>query len=119
MIRRTAGALCAASVLMALAAPAMGQDETVELTMLGDVNDQLTAEMWTGLFDRFTAEHPNIHVTLVPTPSGEREDRAKTLLASGDFPDVQFPLPTVTFKDELLPFDLNRSEEHTSELQSH
>ena len=39
MIRRTAGALCAASVLMALAAPAMGQDETVELTMLGDVND--------------------------------------------------------------------------------
>ena len=97
-----AGALCAS-----LAGPVVAQDpaEPVQLTMLADVNDQLTADLWNGLFARFTEQHPNITVTLVPTPSGEREDRAKTLLASGDFPDVQFPLPTVTFKDELLPFD--------------
>lgn len=84
---------------------ASGTSEPVALTMLADVNDQITAETWEGLFAAFTAEHPNITVTLVPTPSGEREDRAKTLLASGSFPDVHFPLPTVTFKDELLPFD--------------
>ncbi|MCY7418441.1 MAG: extracellular solute-binding protein [Chloroflexi bacterium] len=84
--------------------------EPVQLTMLADVNDQLTAELWNGLFARFTEAHPNVTVSLVPTPSGEREDRAKTLLQSGDFPDVQFPLPTVTFKDELLPFDLNDPE---------
>lgn len=105
------GALAGAGLLLAVTVGgAAAQDEQVELTMLADVNDQLTAELWTGLFDRFTAEHPNIRVTLIPTPSGEREDRAKTLLASGDFPDVHFPLPTVTFKDELLPFDLEDPE---------
>src|SRR5437763_26410 len=97
--------LGAGAVVVATSGGSVAQDK-VQLTMLADVNDQLTAELWTGLFDEFTKEHPNITVTLVPTPSGEREDRAKTLLASGDFPDVQFPLPTVTFKDELLPFDL-------------
>jgi ABC-type glycerol-3-phosphate transport system substrate-binding protein len=75
--------------------------------MLADVNDQLTAEMWTDLFARFTEANPNITVTLVPTGSGEREQRAQTLLASGDFPDVHFPLPTVTFKDELMPFAMD------------
>lgn len=79
--------------------------EAVELTMLADVNDQITAEAWQTLFTAFTEAHPNITVTLVPTPAGEREDRAKTLLASGSFPDVHFALPTVTFKDELLAFD--------------
>ncbi len=82
----------------------------VELTMLADVNDQLTAELWTGLLDRFHEEYPQITVRLVPTGSGEREQRAQTLLASGDFPDVHFPLPTVTFKEELMPFDLDDPE---------
>lgn len=85
--------------------PSMPAGDPVELTMLADVNDQITAAAWQDLFTKFTAEHPNITVTLVPTPAGEREDRAKTLLASGSFPDVHFPLPTVTFKDELLAFD--------------
>lgn len=85
--------------------PSAAAGEPVQLSFLADVNDQITAEKWTELLDLFTQEHPNITVGLVPTPSGEREDRAKTLLASGNFPDVHFPLPTVTFKDELLPFD--------------
>ena len=105
-MRSRIGVVAAAGMLVLALSPAtLAQDEQVELTMLADVNDQLTAELWTGLFERFTEEHPDIRVTLVPTPSGDREDRAKTLLASGDFPDVHFPLPTVTFKDELLPFD--------------
>lgn len=108
--RRLTATLGAGALLVATSAGTVAQEEPVQLTMLADINDQLTAELWTGLFDRFTAEHPGITVSLVPTPSGEREDRAKTLLASGDFPDVHFPLPTVTFKDELLPFDLDDPE---------
>jgi ABC-type glycerol-3-phosphate transport system substrate-binding protein len=107
---KLAATLGAGVIVLAGAVGTAAQEEPVELTMLADVNDQLTAELWTGLFDRFTEEHPNITVSLVPTPSGDRETRARTLLASGDFPDVHFPLPTVTFKDELLPFDLEDPE---------
>jgi len=106
MRTRLLGVVGAGAVLLAVSGGAIqAQADPVQLTMLGDVNDQVTAELWAGLFDAFHQEHPDISVTLVPTASGDRETTAKTLLASGDFPDVQFPLPTVTFKDQLLPFD--------------
>jgi ABC-type glycerol-3-phosphate transport system substrate-binding protein len=86
-------------------ASATAPAEKVELTLLADVSDQQPTTLWQGLFDKFTAKYPNITVKLVPTSPGSREQTAKTLLATGNFPDVQFSLPPATFKDEMLPFD--------------
>lgn len=78
-----------------------------ELTLQVDAFEGgVTQEVWKKWTDRFTALHPGVNVKiLIPPAAGERDNYAATLLTTGNFPDVAWPLAQTKFKDELLPFD--------------
>jgi ABC-type glycerol-3-phosphate transport system substrate-binding protein len=108
MIRHVSrpGALLVAGVLAASVPALAAAQEPVTITFYGDTTDAQSPEWWQSIFDRFEAQEPGIDVQLISPPSpGERDTYAKTLIASGDFPDVSQNLTLNTFKEVLQPFD--------------
>lgn len=64
-----------------------GGDETT-ITFMPVVSDNLSEELWSEIISGFEEENPNITVELVSPAGQEYVAYARTLLASGNFPDV-------------------------------
>jgi ABC-type glycerol-3-phosphate transport system substrate-binding protein len=90
----------------AVAGQSDGEVGPAEISFMVDNEGAQTNEFWQGLIDRFNELHPDVSVTLVNPPSpGERDDYAKTLLASETFPDVAYLLNVTQFVDALAEWD--------------
>ena len=66
------------------------QTETIELVYQAHITPNLTAEYYDEMIRLFESEHPGVKVTRIQAPAseGSNDNYLKTLLASGDFPDV-------------------------------
>ncbi|WP_309119893.1 extracellular solute-binding protein [Paenibacillus sp.] len=75
-----------------------GKKEPVEITFLSLITPNLTEEFWDKWIGYFEEQHPDIKVKRIQAPSleGLNDNYAKTLLASGDFPDV---LSNISYQD--------------------
>ncbi len=73
-------------------------EEQVEITFLSLITPNLTEEFWDEWIGKFEEQNPNIKVNRIQAPSleGMNDNYAKTLLASGDFPDV---LSNISYQD--------------------
>ncbi|MFB9277624.1 ABC transporter substrate-binding protein [Cohnella cellulosilytica] len=67
-----------------------GNAENVEIVFQSWITPNLTAEYYDGLIERFESANPGIKVKRIQPPAneGSPDSYLKTLLASGDFPDV-------------------------------
>lgn len=74
------------------------EDETVEITYLSMVTPNLDDEFWDSVVQRFEDDYPHIKVNRIQAPAmeGSNDNYGKTLLASGDFPDV---ISNISVKD--------------------
>src|ERR1700745_1369117 len=79
----------------ASAAPRQHRD-TVTITWMMFETSNLPLSYWQDIVNRFQAANPGITVTLLPSPTTDRDAYAKQLLASGQFPDV---LQSITLQD--------------------
>jgi len=84
-----------ASALTATAATNRHRD-TVNITWMMFETSNLPLSYWQDIVNRFEAKNPGITVTLLPSPTTDRDAYAKQLLASGQFPDV---LQSITLQD--------------------
>jgi ABC-type glycerol-3-phosphate transport system substrate-binding protein len=73
------------------------KDKT-EITFLSLITPNLKAEFWDKWIGEFETKNPDIKVKRIQAPSleGLNDNYAKTLLASGDFPDV---LSNISYQD--------------------
>ncbi|XID92202.1 ABC transporter substrate-binding protein [Paenibacillaceae bacterium WGS1546] len=76
--------------------PASG--EPVEISFLSLITTNLTEEFWDKWIADFESKNPDIKVRRIQAPSleGLNDNYAKTLLTSGDFPDV---LSNISYQD--------------------
>lgn len=75
-----------------------GSEEPVEITFLSLITPNLNEDFWNETIGRFEERNPGIKVNRIQAPSleGLNDNYAKTLLASGDFPDV---LSNISYQD--------------------
>lgn len=75
-----------------------GADEPVEITFLSLITPNMTEEFWDEWIGVFEEQNPDIKVKRIQAPSleGLNDNYAKTLLTSGDFPDV---LSNISYQD--------------------
>lgn len=93
--------------------PESGQEtageEEVNIQFLANETPILTRDFWQVVVDRYTAEHPNVHIELIFQPSSNItvREHAKTLLSTGQFPDVMVMATPSDFvpSGALLPFE--------------
>src|SRR5258708_3645457 len=83
------------SALTATAATNRHRDN-VNITWMMFETSNLPLSYWQDIVNRFEAKNPGITVTLLPSPTTDRDAYAKQLLASGQFPDV---LQSITLQD--------------------
>ena len=83
------------SALTATAATNRHRDN-VNITWMMFETSNLPLSYWQDIVNRFQAANPGITVTLLPSPTTDRDAYAKQLLASGQFPDV---LQSITLQD--------------------
>jgi ABC-type glycerol-3-phosphate transport system substrate-binding protein len=70
--------------------------DSVNITWMMFTTPNLPMSYWQDVVNRFEAANPGITVTLLPSPTTDRDAYAKQLLASGQFPDV---LQSITLQD--------------------
>lgn len=75
--------------------------KSVEIVFQSWVTPNLTAEFYDGLIKKFETANPDIKVKRIQPPGneGSADNYLKTLLASGDFPDVVQNVTTKLFVD--------------------
>ena len=83
------------SALTATAATNRHRDN-VNITWMMFETSNLPLSYWQDIVNRFEAANPGTTVTLLPSPTTDRDAYAKQLLASGQFPDV---LQSITLQD--------------------
>lgn len=71
----------------------------VEITWGSFLTNNLTKDVWSGVISAFEAKNPGIKVNVIYPPASENEGNTyyKTLLASGEFPDVVSNIQTADF----------------------
>src|SRR5712691_3509571 len=90
-------ALAAACVSALTAAAATNRHrDSVNITWMMFETSNLPLSYWQDIVNRFESANPGITVTLLPSPTTDRDAYAKQLLASGQFPDV---LQSITLQD--------------------
>lgn len=83
-----------------------GQEEETTITFMPVVSDNLSEELWSEVISGFEDENPNITVELVSPAGQEYTAYAKTLLASGNLPDVLLAQnPDLAQQGALQPLD--------------
>ncbi|MFC4601425.1 ABC transporter substrate-binding protein [Cohnella hongkongensis] len=78
--------------------PSPANGETVEISFLSLITTNLTEQFWDKWIADFETKNPGIKVKRIQAPSleGLNDNYAKTLLTSGDFPDV---LSNISYQD--------------------
>lgn len=96
--------------------------EQVEITFLSLITPNLTEEFWDKWIGGFEEQNPDIKVKRIQAPSleGLNDNYAKTLLASGDFPDVLSNISHQDFAkaDALMEIPIDEDIEKINDYES-
>lgn len=83
--------------------------EEITLQFLANETPLLTRDFWKTVVDRYTQENPNVNIELIFQPSSNItvREHAKTLLSTGQFPDIMVMTTPSDFvpSGALLPFE--------------